>query len=100
MKKQDFSTSIKTFSPIDQYINKGAGLHVVIELVGKHIYTITLCVCVYVRKTPESGSLVVLFTRQNRLLLNQYGLSMSLLGNWTLGYAHTHTHTQGLPVWR
>ena len=48
-------------------INTDAGLQVVIELVGKNIYTITLCVCVYVRKTPESGSLVVLFTQQYRL---------------------------------
>ena len=46
--------------------------------------------CVYVRKTPESGCSVVLFTRQYRLLPNEYGLSMSLLFNWTLGYAHTH----------
>ena len=27
--------------------NTDAGLHVVIELVGKHIYTMTLCVCVF-----------------------------------------------------
>ena len=65
-------------------INTDAGLHVVIELLCKHIYTITLCVCVNVRKTPESGSLVVLSTRQYRLLLNEKGLSMILLGNWTL----------------
>ena len=60
--------------------------------VGKHIQTITLpvCVCVYVRKTPEAGSLVVSSTRQYRLLLKKYGLSMRLLENWTLGYAHTH----------
>ena len=31
-----------------------AGLHVVIELVGKHIYTITLCVCVCIIKSPVS----------------------------------------------
>ena len=37
-----------------------------------------MCVCVYVRNTPESDSLVVLSTRQYRLLLNKYGLSMSL----------------------
>ena len=48
--------------------------------------------CVYLRKTPEAGSLVVLSTRQCRLLLNKFSLSMSLLGNSTLGYAHTHTH--------
>ena len=42
------------------------------------MYTITLCVyvCLYVRKTPKSGSLVVLSTRQYRLL-----------------NMHTHTHT-------
>ena len=53
-------------------INTDAGLHVVIELVGKHIYTITLCVClcVYVRKTPESGSLVVLSIRQRTPSVN------------------------------
>ena len=50
-----------------------------------------MCVCGYVRKTPDAGSLEVLSTRQYRLLLNKYGLSMSLLENWTLGYAHTHT---------
>ena len=33
--------------------NTDAGLHVVIELVGKHIYTMTLCVCVCV---PIQGS--------------------------------------------
>ena len=54
---------------------------------------------VYVRKTPEAGSLVVLSTTQYRLLLNKYGLSKSLLENWTLGYAHTHTHTQGYYVY-
>ena len=56
------------------------------------LHNIPVCVCVYVRKTPESGSLEVLSTRQYRLLINKYGLSISLLGNWTLGYAHTHTH--------
>ena len=57
-------------------------------------YTITLCVCVCVcvRKTLEAGSLVVLSTRQCRLLLNKYGLRVSLLGNSTLGQAHTHKH--------
>ena len=45
-----------------------------------------MCVCVYVRKTPESGSLVVLSTQPYRLLLNKYGLSMS-------------THTQGYFVY-
>ena len=48
---------------------------------GKHIYTITLCVCVYVRKTPGAGSLGVLSTRQCCLLINKYGLSMSLIRN-------------------
>ena len=52
-----------------------------------------LCLCVYVRKTPEAGSVVVLSTQKYRLLHNKYGLSMSLLENWTLGYEHTHTHT-------
>ena len=48
-----------------------------------------MCVCVYVR----ARSLVIVFsTRQYRLLLNKYGLSKSLLENWTLEYAHTHTH--------
>ena len=65
--------------------NTDAGLHVVIELVGKHIYTMTLCVCVYVRKTLEAGSIVVLSILQCRLLLNKYGLRMSLLGNSTPG---------------
>ena len=65
--------------------NTDAGLRVVIELIGEHIYTITLCVCVYVHKTPEAGSSVVLSTRQYRLLLNKYGLSMGLLENSTLG---------------
>ena len=51
-----------------------------------------MCVCVYVHKTPESDSLVVLSKQKYRLLVNKYSLSMSLLGNWTLGYAHTHTH--------
>ena len=37
--------------------NTDAGLHVVIELVGEHIYTITLCVCVCV-PIKESNSLV------------------------------------------
>ena len=37
--------------------NTDAALHVVIELVGKHIYTITLCVCVCV-PIHESSSLV------------------------------------------
>ena len=37
--------------------NTDAGLHVVIELVGKHIYTITLCVCVCV-PIQESSSIV------------------------------------------
>ena len=45
-----------------------------------NIYTqypcVCVCVCVYLRMTPESGSLVVLFTRQCRLLLNKNGLSM------------------------
>ena len=27
--------------------NTDTGLHVVIELVGKHLYTMTLCVCVF-----------------------------------------------------
>ena len=36
-----------------------------------------------VRKTLEAGSLVVLSTRQCRLLLNKYGLRVSLLGNST-----------------
>ena len=58
-----------------------------------------VCVCVYVRKTPESGSLVVLSTRQYRLSLNKYGYSMSLLWNCTLGYEHTQTHTQGYCVY-
>ena len=50
-----------------------------------------MCVCV--RKTLEAGSLVVLSTRQCRLLLNKYGLRVSLLGNSTLGLGtHTHTH--------
>ena len=61
-----------------------------------HIHNNLVCVCVYVRKTPEAGSLVVLSTRQYRLLLNKYGLCMSLLENWTLEY--THTHTQGYCV--
>ena len=53
--------------------------------------------CFSVRKTHESGPLVVLSMRQYRLLLNKYGLSMShILGNWTLGNAHTHT---GLSVY-
>ena len=56
--------------------NTDVGLRVLIELVGTNIYTITLCV--YVSKNPESLSLVVLFTRQYRLLLNKYGLSISL----------------------
>ena len=54
-----------------------------------YIHKNPVCVYVYVRKTPESRSLVVLSTRQYRLLLNKNGLSMSLQGNWTLGYAHT-----------
>ena len=58
-----------------------------------------VCVCVYVRKTPESGSFVVLFTRQYRLLLNKYSLCMSLLKNWTLGYEHTHTHAGLLRIY-
>ena len=37
--------------------NTDAGLHVVIELVGKHIYTMTLCVCVCV-PIQESSSIV------------------------------------------
>ena len=45
--------------------NTDAGLHVVIELVEGYIYTMTLCVCVYVRKTLEAGSLVVLSTHDN-----------------------------------
>ena len=49
---------------------------------------ISILIYVYVRKIPESGSLVVLSMRQYRLLI-----TVSLLGNWTLGYAHTHTHT-------
>ena len=57
-----------------------------------------VCVCVYVRKTSELGSLVVLSMRQYRLMLNKYSLSTSLLGNWTLGYAHTHTHTHRVIV--
>ena len=36
--------------------NTDAGLHVVIELVGEHMYTITLCVCVCV-PIQESSSL-------------------------------------------
>ena len=52
-----------------------------------------MCLCVYVRKTLKAGSLVVLSTRQCRLLLNKYGLRVSLLGNSTLGWAHTHRHT-------
>ena len=77
------------------HLLKFVGLHVENELVGKHTYIHKnpVCVCVYVRKTPESGSLVVLFTRQCRLLLNEYGLSISLLRSSTLEYAHTHTHT-------
>ena len=71
--------------------NTDAGLNVVIKLVGEHINTITLCVCVYVHKTPEAGSLVVLSTRKCCLLLNKYGLRMSLQGNSTLEQAHTHT---------
>ena len=68
-------------------------IYMSMNAVNIYIYTITLCVCVcvYVCKTPESGSLVVLSMQQYRLLLKKYGLSMSLLGNWTLGYAHTHT---------
>ena len=45
-----------------------------------------------VRKTSESGCLVVLSTRQCRLLLNKYGLRVSLLGNSWIG-THTHTHS-------
>ena len=44
-------------------------VHMSLELVGEHI-----CVCVYVRNTPEADSLVVLSTRQCRLLLNKYDL--------------------------
>ena len=66
---------------------------------GTYIHNNPVCVCVYVRKTPEAGSLVVLSTRQCHLLLNKYGLSMSLLGNSTLGQAHTHTHTHRVIVY-
>ena len=56
-------------------INTDASLNVVIKFVGKHIciHNNPVCVCVYVRKTPESGFLVVLSTRHYRLLLNKYG---------------------------
>ena len=37
--------------------NTDAGLHVVIQLVGEHMYTLTLCVCVCV-PIQESSSLV------------------------------------------
>ena len=37
--------------------NTDTGLHVVIELIGEHIYTITLCACVCV-PIQESSSLV------------------------------------------
>ena len=47
---------------------------------------ISILIYAYVRKIPESGSLVVLSMRQYRLLI-----TVSLLGNWTLGYSHTHT---------
>ena len=67
--------------------NTDAGLHVVIELVGEHIYTITLCVCVFVRKTSEAGSLVVLFIRQCRLLLNKYEFTREL-NSWIDTHAH------------
>ena len=50
-----------------------------------YIHNNPVCVCVYVRKAAEAGSLVVLSTRQYRLLLNKYSLSMGLLGNSTLG---------------
>ena len=71
----------------------GAGLYVVIDKFCKlYLRNKPEFVCVYVRETTESISLTVLSTRQYRLLLNKYGLSMSLLKNWTLGYAHTHTY--------
>ena len=59
-------------------INTDAGLHV-IELVGSHMYTITLCVCVCVCLCAQVD--LLLSTRQCRLLLSKYGLSLSLLGN-------------------
>ena len=51
-----------------------------------------VCVCVYVRKTPESCSSVLLYTRQYRLLLNKNGLSMSMrkLDSWIC--THTRAH--------
>ena len=50
------------FSVFPAWINNNtdAGLHVVIKLVGEHIYTITLCVCVCV-PIQESSSLVDLY---------------------------------------
>ena len=66
-----------SFIPEINY-NTDAGLLVVIK---ECWYTITLCVCVYVRKTPGAGSLGVLSTRQCCLLINKYGLSMSLIRN-------------------
>ena len=84
-------------------VNTDAGQHFVIKLFCKHktyLHNNPVCLCVYARKTPESGSSVVISTRQYRILLNKCGLSMSLLVNWTLGYAHTHTGLLCICVYR
>ena len=63
-----------------------------INSVNIHIYTLhnnPVCVCVYVRKPPESSSLVVLSTRQYRLLLTLKYESTRELDSWIC----THTHT-------
>ena len=60
-----------------------------------NIYKPYVCVCLC---TQDSGSLVVLSTRQYRLLLNKYGLSMSLQGTGLLNM-HTHKHTYRVIVY-
>ena len=59
---------------------------------GKHIYTITLCVCVfmYARVRTCSSS----FHSKISTLLDKYGLSMVYLRTGLLDmHTHTHTHT-------
>ena len=82
-------------------INTNAGLHVVINECCKHIYTIALCdVCVCL---CTQDSWVRFFSSSFHAtvpsLLNNYGLSMSLQENLTLGYAHTHTHAHRVIVY-
>ena len=60
---------------------------------GKHIYTINLCVRVFMFAGLLSPILYQFFPPDNTIsYLISTALSMSEQENWTLGYAHTHTH--------